>query len=78
MRRVVDSEFEALLEKVLALPVEARAALAGCLLDSLDGSFGEGAAAAWEVEIARRTMDLDSGGVAPIPWSEARRSLLRP
>ena len=74
MRRVVDSELEALLKKVLALPVEARAALAGSLLNSLD----QGAAAAWEVEIARRIGDLDSGAVAPIPWSEARRSLLRP
>lgn len=76
MRRALDPELEGLLKKMLALPAEARAALAGSLLDSLDGSVEEGAEAAWEAEIARRIAELDSRGVTPIPWSEARRSLL--
>ena len=78
MRRVKDPELDELLRRVLALPPEARAALAGSLLDSLDGSVEEGAAAAWEAEVARRIVQLDSGAVAPIPWSEVRRSLLHP
>ena len=78
MRRVKDPELDELLRRVMALPPEARAAIAGSLLDSLDGSVEEGAAAAWEAEIARRIVQLDSGAVAPIPWAEARRSLLHP
>jgi putative addiction module component (TIGR02574 family) len=76
MQHAVDPELEGLLKKMLALPPEARAALAGSLLDSLDDSVEEGAEAAWEAEIVRRIAELDSGGVTPIPWSEARRSLL--
>lgn len=78
MRHVKDPELDELLKKVLSLPPDARAALAGSLLDSLDDSVEEGAESAWEAEIARRVVELDSGGVAPIPWSEARRSILHP
>jgi len=78
MQRAVDSELEGLLKKMLPLPAEARAALAGSLLDSLDDTVEEGAEAAWEAEVARRIEALDSGGVVPIPGSEARRSLLNP
>ena len=61
-----------LLEEALKLPLEARAALAGALLDSLDQEVDEDAEAAWQAEIDRRLRDLDSGAVKPIPWSEAR------
>ena len=64
-----------LLKKVYALPVEARAALAGSLLDSLDDARDEEAEAAWETEIARRVQQLESGTVATIPWNEVRRRL---
>jgi hypothetical protein len=36
----------------------------------------EGAEAAWGEEIGERVRELDSGAVAPIPWSEARRMIL--
>ena len=77
MRRVKELELEEILRRVLALPAEARAALAGSLLDSLDRTVDEGAETAWEAEVARRMAEIDSGGVVPIPWSEVRRSILR-
>lgn len=68
-------EVSELLQKALALPAEARAALAGSLLDSLDDSVDPTAEEAWRLEIARRIEDLDSGKVKPIPWAEARRQI---
>jgi len=65
-----------LLEEALKLPVEARAALAGSLLESLDETVDEDAEAAWAEEITRRVRELDSGKVKTIPWSEARRRIL--
>jgi hypothetical protein len=41
-----------LLEKALKLPAEARAALAGSLIESLDETVDEDAEAAWAEEIA--------------------------
>ena len=65
-----------LLKKALALPPEARAALAGSLLESLDEEpADEGVEAAWSEEIQRRIEELDSGKVKPIPWAEARREI---
>ena len=61
-----------LLKEALKLPPEARAALAGSLLDSLDQEVDEDAEAAWQVEIERRLRELNSGTVKPIPWSQAR------
>jgi putative addiction module component (TIGR02574 family) len=64
-----------LLKKALALPAEARAALAGSLLDSLDDIVDLSAEEEWNKEIARRIAKLDSGKVKPIPWAEARRQV---
>ena len=64
-----------LLKKALALPPEARAALAGSLLESLDNTVGASAEEEWSREIARRIQELDSGKVKPIPWAEARRQI---
>jgi putative addiction module component (TIGR02574 family) len=68
-------EVSELLEKALALPPEARAALAGSLLESLDETVDAGAEAAWSMEIANRIQELDSGKIKPIPWAEARRQI---
>ena len=65
-----------LLEEALKLPVEARAALAGSLIESLDETVDEDAEAAWAEEIARRVRELDSGKAKTIPRSEARRMIL--
>jgi putative addiction module component (TIGR02574 family) len=64
-----------LLKKALALPAEARAALAGSLLDSLDDTVDASAEEEWSKEIARRIAELDSGKVKPVPWAEARRQV---
>ena len=64
-----------LLKEALKLPPEARAALAGSLLDSLDQDVDEDAEAAWHAEIDRRLRELDSGKVKTVPWAEARRRI---
>jgi putative addiction module component (TIGR02574 family) len=64
-----------ILKDALALPTEARAALAGSLLDSLDADVDEDAEAAWATEVSRRVAELDSGVVKTIPWAEVRRRL---
>jgi len=64
-----------LLKKALDLPAEARAALAGSLLDSLDDTVDVSAEEEWTQEIARRIAELDSGKVKPVPWAEARRQV---
>lgn len=63
------------LKNALALPAEARAALAGSLLDSLDTEVDEDVEAAWTAEVSRRVAELDSGAVKTIPWAEVRRRL---
>ena len=65
-----------ILKEALALPPEARAALAESLWDSLDSEVDSDAENAWRQEIRRRLADLDSGAVIAIPWSEARLQLL--
>jgi len=71
----VTEEVSDLLKKALALPAEARAALAGSLLESLEDIVDASAEEAWSQEIARRIEELDSGKVKPIPWAEARRQI---
>ena len=65
-----------ILEEALKLPLEARAALAGSLIESLDEAVDENAEAAWADEIARRVEDLNSGKAKTIPWSKARRLIV--
>jgi len=62
-----------IIEEALKLPIEARAALAGSLIESLDEVVDENVEAAWADEIACRIEDLDSGKAKVIPWSKARR-----
>ena len=65
-----------ILEAALGLPIEARAAIAGSLIESLDEEVDENVEAAWAEEIARRVQDLDSGKAKTIPWSKARQRIL--
>jgi len=70
------AEVSELLKKALALPPEARAALADSLLESLDEEpVDEGVEAAWSEEIKRRIEEIDSGKVQMIPFEEVRRRL---
>jgi putative addiction module component (TIGR02574 family) len=64
-----------LLSEALQLPIEARAALADSLLDSLDSEVEAGAEDAWRDEICRRLQEIDSGAVKLIPWQDAQRRL---
>ena len=61
-----------ILKEALKLPPEARAALAGTLLDSLDETVDRDAESAWEAEIVMRLKEIDEGRVNLIPWAEAR------
>ena len=61
-----------ILKQALRLPPEARAALAGSLIDSLDGPLDRDAESAWEAEIASRIREIDEGNVTLTPWVEAR------
>ncbi len=61
-----------ILKEALKLPQEARAALAGTLLDSLDETADRDAESAWEAEIVMRLKEIAEGKVNLIPWAEAR------
>jgi hypothetical protein len=69
-----------ILKDALALPTEARAALAGSLLESLDTEVDEDPEAAWATEVNRRVAELDGGAVQTILARSApptRRALSR-
>ena len=72
----MSSDASKLLEEALKLPLEARAALAGSLLDSLDETVDENVEEAWALEIARRLEEVQSGKVRAVPWAEARRRIV--
>lgn len=74
----MNRETEKLLLEALKLTPEARAALAGQLIESLDEEVDEGVEAAWSAEIARRLEELETGKVKTVPWAEARRQIMRP
>lgn len=61
-----------ILKQALRLPPEARAALAGSLIDSLDEPLDPDAESAWEAEVASRVREIEEGKVTLIPWAEAR------
>ena len=65
-----------LLEAALKLPPEARAAIAGSLLESLDTVVDADAETEWDQEIARRLKDLDAAPAHVVSWSDARRKIL--
>lgn len=58
-----------------ALSEQERAQLAHELIVSLDGPEEQGVEEAWEVEIARRLDDVESGKVELIDGDEFRRQL---
>lgn len=65
-----------LLAEALRLPSEARAALAGALMESLEETVDADAEAEWAKVIQRRAREIDSGQVKTIPWAVARREIL--
>lgn len=71
----MDRTAASLLQGALRLSPEARAAPAGSLIGSLETEIDEDAEAAWDLEIARRIAEIDSGSVTLVPWEEARRRI---
>ena len=69
-------EVDRVLEQALRLPAEARAAIAGSLIESLDEHVDPDAEQAWVAEIEKRIRELDSSQAKGIPWSEARRRIV--
>lgn len=66
-------ETKQILSAILKLPMEARAALAGTLLKSLDDPIDENVEAAWAEEISKRIAEIDRDLVRMVPWEEARK-----
>ena len=66
-----------LLQEAMKLPPEARAALAGSLLESLDTEVDADAEAAWTVEIERRLREIDQGSTPTVSWDDVRRRIGR-
>jgi putative addiction module component (TIGR02574 family) len=64
------NSFEEILRAALELPPNARAMLAGHLLESLDDPEQTEIDAAWSEEIERRIRDIDEGKVKLIPGEE--------
>jgi putative addiction module component (TIGR02574 family) len=64
---------EALYQAALALPEEDRVELADRLLGTLSPDVPSQLHPAWRAELKRRSAQVDSGEVAPIPWDEVRR-----
>lgn len=59
----------------MALDDADRAAVAGALIESLEGEVDPGAADAWEMTIRQRVEELDKRAVDPVPWSKVRERL---
>jgi putative addiction module component (TIGR02574 family) len=63
---------EILYQAALALPEEDRVELADRLLGSLPPDVPSQLHPAWRAELKRRSAQVDSGEVTPIPWGEVR------
>ena len=65
------------MQQALKLPPNARAALAGSLIESLDENVHADAEVAWTSEIERRVREVREGRVDLIPWDDVRRQIGR-
>jgi putative addiction module component (TIGR02574 family) len=69
-------DFNEIFREAAELPEQDRAALAGLLIESLEGEADPNVEAAWAAEVQRRVAELDAGTVTTIPWEEVRQRLL--
>jgi putative addiction module component (TIGR02574 family) len=69
------NELNGILEKVLNMPQQQRAFLAGQLIDSLEPQIDMDIETAWQNEIHTRVLQAKEGSVIFMPWEEARRRL---
>ena len=65
------------LADALRLEPDARAEVAAELLASLDGPTDPDAEAAWDAEIERRIVVIESGTARLEPWSDVKRRIER-
>jgi len=65
-----------LLAEALRLPRGERARVAEELFSSLEGPDDE-VAAAWAVELEKRSREIEEGRVQPVAWEVARLEVLR-
>jgi len=66
-------EVSRLLEQALSLSVEEQEALADSLISNLGGKVDEGLQAAWDAEVGKRIVELDSGEAKTVSWDEVRK-----
>lgn len=69
-------DFNDIFREAAELSEQDRAALAGLLIESLEGEPEPDLQAAWAAEIERRVAELDSGTAKTVPWEEVRQRLL--
>ncbi len=70
-------EVKKIVEQALKMPARERAEIAQLLLESLDQQTDVDVESAWQSEVERRILELDSGRVSCIPWEEVRERLKR-
>ena len=71
------TKIDELYEKASHLAPSERAALAGLLIDTLEGVVDPETERAWRVEVSKRLAELDAGDVERIPGDEVRAGLRR-
>ena len=64
-----------LYEKASHLPPSERAALAGLLVDTLEGAIDPEIERVWRQEVTKRIAELDSGAVKTVSGDEVRAKL---
>jgi putative addiction module component (TIGR02574 family) len=65
-------QVDKLYQEASRLPLAERAALAGLLVDTLEGAVDPEVEKAWREEVIRRIAELDAGEVTTIPWQQVR------
>jgi putative addiction module component (TIGR02574 family) len=68
----MNARVDHVLEDVLRLSADERAAVAVALIDSLETADEASIAEAWRTELLRRRQELRSGVVKAAPWPEVR------
>jgi putative addiction module component (TIGR02574 family) len=71
----MSDDLHRVLGEAMKLTPEARAALVGSLLASLESEIDQDAEAEWAREIIRRLDEICDGKIDPMTWNTARRTL---
>jgi putative addiction module component (TIGR02574 family) len=66
-----------LFKYALNLNENERASLAGLLISSLEEVPPSDLEAIWRLEVSRRVSELDTDSVAPVPWDDVKKILLK-